>query len=131
VELSKPPFQLRFNRHVTVPVLSGEKITGAVRLTYPVSEVTARVSSQMTVLWTVAGTTVLLAGLLAYLMAAAITRIEIIGDSLELPGEGLTLIAYTAEPGSHAQEQLNFLAIWNTTQPDGTASITHRSDQTT
>jgi signal transduction histidine kinase len=60
--------------YVTVPVLSGEKITGAVRLTYPAAEVTARVSSQMTVLWTVAGTTVLLAGLLAYLMASAITR---------------------------------------------------------
>lgn len=40
--------------------------------------------------------------------------IELTGDSLELPGEGLTLIAYTAEPGSHAQEQLDFLTSWNT-----------------
>jgi transcriptional regulator with XRE-family HTH domain len=40
--------------------------------------------------------------------------IELTGDSLELPGEGLTLIAYTAEPGSHAQEQLDFLTSWTT-----------------
>jgi hypothetical protein len=41
--------------------------------------------------------------------------IELTGDALELPGEGLTLIAYTAEPGSHAQEQLDFLSSWSTT----------------
>lgn len=40
-------------------------------------------------------------------------EIELTGDALELPGEGLTLIAYTAEPGSHAQEQLAFLASWS------------------
>jgi hypothetical protein len=45
-----------------------------------------------------------------------IGEIELTGDALDLPGEGLTLIAYTAEPGSHAQEQLDFLTIWNTTQ---------------
>ena len=39
--------------------------------------------------------------------------IELTGDSLEIPGEGLTLIAYTAEPGSHAQEQLDFLTSWS------------------
>ncbi|MGO4804697.1 helix-turn-helix transcriptional regulator [Arthrobacter sp. 2MCAF15] len=39
--------------------------------------------------------------------------IELTGDALELPGEGLTLIAYTAEPGSHAQEQLDFLVNWS------------------
>ncbi|MFE4229543.1 helix-turn-helix transcriptional regulator [Arthrobacter sp. NPDC056886] len=41
--------------------------------------------------------------------------IELTGDSLELPGEGLTLIAYTAEPGSHAQQQLDFLTSWSAT----------------
>lgn len=41
--------------------------------------------------------------------------IELTGDALELPGEGLTLIAYTAEAGSHAQDQLDFLASWSTT----------------
>jgi hypothetical protein len=59
--------------------------------------------------------------------------IELTGDSLELPGDGLTLIAYTAEPGSHAQEQLNFLTIWNAARPApaGSASIdlAHRNDQ--
>lgn len=40
--------------------------------------------------------------------------IELTGDSLELPGEGLTLIAYTAEPGSPAQEKLAFLSSWST-----------------
>ncbi|CAN7343845.1 helix-turn-helix transcriptional regulator [Arthrobacter sp. LjRoot78] len=40
--------------------------------------------------------------------------IELTGDALELPGEGLTLIAYTAEAGSHAQDQLDFLASWST-----------------
>ena len=39
--------------------------------------------------------------------------IELTGDSFELPGEGLTLIAYTAQPGSHAQEQLDFLTSWS------------------
>ncbi|MHA7290303.1 MmyB family transcriptional regulator [Arthrobacter sp. MDT3-24] len=41
--------------------------------------------------------------------------LELTGDSLELPGEGLTLIAYTAEPGSESQEKLEFLTMWSTT----------------
>ena len=40
-------------------------------------------------------------------------EIELTGDALELPGEGLILIAYSAEPGSHAQDQLDFLASWS------------------
>jgi hypothetical protein len=40
-------------------------------------------------------------------------EIEVTGDALELPGEDLTLIAYTAEAGSHAQQQLDFLASWS------------------
>ncbi|MCI0142636.1 helix-turn-helix transcriptional regulator [Arthrobacter bambusae] len=44
-----------------------------------------------------------------------IGEIELTGDALELPGEGMTMIAYTAEPGSHAQEQLDFLASWSNT----------------
>jgi len=46
---------------------------------------------------------------------ALVGDIELSGDSLELPGEGLTLIAYTAESGSHAQEQLDFLTSWSAT----------------
>ncbi|MDV8148918.1 helix-turn-helix transcriptional regulator [Arthrobacter sp. B10-11] len=49
-----------------------------------------------------------------------IGEIELTGDALELPGEGLTLIAYTADAGSHAQEQLDFLASWNTSQAAAT-----------
>jgi hypothetical protein len=56
-----------------------------------------------------------------------IGEIELTGDALELPGEGLTLIAYTAEPGSHAQEQLDFLTIWNTTQPAPAAKTDTRN----
>ncbi|QGF23242.1 helix-turn-helix domain-containing protein [Raineyella fluvialis] len=41
--------------------------------------------------------------------------IELTGDALDLPGEELTIIAYTAEPGSHAQEQLDFLISWSAT----------------
>lgn len=59
--------------------------------------------------------------------------IELTGDALELPGEDLTLIAYTAEPGSHAKEQLDFLASWNTTHPVPAESPSNnsadRSDQ--
>lgn len=59
--------------------------------------------------------------------------IELTGDALELPGEDLTLIAYTAEPGSHAQEQLDFLASWNTAHPASAESPSDdsadRSDQ--
>ena len=43
-------------------------------------------------------------------------EIELTGDALDLPGEDLTLIAYTAEPGSHAQEQLGFLSSWSIAQ---------------
>jgi hypothetical protein len=39
--------------------------------------------------------------------------IELTGDAFELPGDGLTLIVYTAERGSSAQQQLDFLASWS------------------
>ena len=53
-----------------------------------------------------------------------IGEIELTGDALDLPGEDLTLIAYTAEPGSHAKEQLDFLTSWSITQrpSEGAAS---------
>ena len=40
-------------------------------------------------------------------------ELELTGDALELPSEGLTLITYTAAADSHAQEQLDFLASWS------------------
>ncbi len=38
--------------------------------------------------------------------------LQLTGDALELPGDDLTLITYTAAADSHAQEQLAFLASW-------------------
>jgi transcriptional regulator with XRE-family HTH domain len=43
--------------------------------------------------------------------------LELTGDALELPGEDLTLIVYTAPAGSPAQEQLDFLARWGQQAP--------------
>lgn len=48
-------------------------------------------------------------------------EIELTGDALELPGDGLTLIAYTAQPASPAQQQLDLLASWH-------ADATHTTD---
>ncbi len=40
--------------------------------------------------------------------------LELTGDALELPGDNLTIIAYTAQPGSAAEDQLRLLASWQT-----------------
>ena len=42
--------------------------------------------------------------------------IELTGNALELPGDDLTLIAYTADAGSPAEDQLRLLASWAATQ---------------
>jgi hypothetical protein len=39
-------------------------------------------------------------------------EIELTGDALDLAGDGLTLVAYTAEAESRAQEQLDLLLSW-------------------
>jgi transcriptional regulator with XRE-family HTH domain len=44
--------------------------------------------------------------------SSLVGEIELTGDALGLAGDGHTLIAYTAEPGSRAQEQLDFLISW-------------------
>lgn len=75
--------------YVAVPVLSGEKISGVVRLTYPASVVAEQVNGQLRTIWTVAGTTVLLAGILAYVMAGAVTRrLQRLRDATELLAAG-------------------------------------------
>lgn len=38
--------------------------------------------------------------------------LELTGNALELPGDDLVLIAYTAEPGSAAEDQLELLSSW-------------------
>jgi hypothetical protein len=51
--------------------------------------------------------------------------IELTGNALELPGDDLTLIVYTADIGSQAEEQLQLLAAWTATRhtiPDAAAS---------
>ena len=53
--------------------------------------------------------------------------IELNGDALELVGDGLTLIVYTAEPGSQAADQLRLLATWQATQHYGNAPADTRS----
>lgn len=60
--------------YVTVPVVSGDRVIGAVRLTYPTQVVTDQVRGQLRMLWLVAGITVLLAGAVAYVMASTVTR---------------------------------------------------------
>jgi signal transduction histidine kinase len=60
--------------YVTVPVLSGERVLGAVRLTYPAQVVEDVVARQLGQLWLVALTTVLLAGVVGYIFASGVTR---------------------------------------------------------
>jgi hypothetical protein len=42
-------------------------------------------------------------------------EIELTGDALDLAGDGLTMVAYSAEPGSQAEDQLLLLAAWSAT----------------
>jgi hypothetical protein len=42
-------------------------------------------------------------------------EIELTGDALELAGDGLTMIAYSATPGSQAEDQLKLPAAWSAT----------------
>lgn len=60
--------------YVAVPVLSGPKTLGAVRLTYPASELDQRVNDRVRGLAIVAGLTLLAAIGVAFLLAATITR---------------------------------------------------------
>jgi len=47
--------------------------------------------------------------------------IELTGHALELPGDGLTVITYTVEPGSESEQALAFLASWSTERRQATA----------
>jgi hypothetical protein len=42
--------------------------------------------------------------------------IELTGNALELPGDDLILIAYTADPGCQAEDQLKLLTSWAASQ---------------
>ncbi len=60
--------------YVTVPVLSGDKILGAVRLTYPDSAVAAAVDGQLRLISTVAIAGLAVAGLVGWFVANSVTR---------------------------------------------------------
>lgn len=60
--------------YVTVPILSGTEILGAVRLTYPDYVVTDTVNNQLWLLSLVALIAVLLAGVVGFVVAGSITR---------------------------------------------------------
>jgi signal transduction histidine kinase len=60
--------------YVTVPVLNGPDVIGAVRLTYPEQVVTDAVNGQLAVLGLVALTTVLLAAIVGYIFSSGFTR---------------------------------------------------------
>ncbi len=49
------------------------------------------------------------------LATRVVGEIELTGDALELAGDGLTVIAYSAERGSQAEDQLKLLATWTAT----------------
>jgi transcriptional regulator with XRE-family HTH domain len=54
-------------------------------------------------------------------------EIELTGNALELAGDELTLIAYTADVGSQAADQLRLLASWAATRTDG-STTTERNE---
>jgi MmyB-like transcription regulator ligand binding domain/Helix-turn-helix domain len=47
--------------------------------------------------------------------------LELTGNALEMPGDDLVLIAYTADPGSPAEDQLRLLASWAATRTPAAA----------
>lgn len=61
-------------QYVAVPVLSGPQTLGAVRLTYPTSELSSRVNERVRGIGIVAGLTLLAAIVVAFLLAGTITR---------------------------------------------------------
>lgn len=85
--------------YVAVPVVSGDRVIGAVRLTYPAQVVTDKVRRQLRALWLVAGITVLLAGAVAFVLAGTVTRrLRQLRATTELLAEG-QLEARAPEPG--------------------------------
>ena len=60
--------------YVAVPVLSGNNVYGAVRLTYPEAVITDQVNAQLGLLALAALTAVILAGLVGYFLSSSIAR---------------------------------------------------------
>jgi len=75
--------------YVAVPIRAGPTILGAVRLTYPSSELNSQINSSIRSLWLVGLISLLSAALIATLVAAAITRrIRRLSDTAESIAEG-------------------------------------------
>lgn len=75
--------------YVTVPVFSGDRVLGAVRLTYPSQVVTDAVNRQIRMLGLVALTTVLLAGLVGLIFSGRVTRqLKLLQGATERLAEG-------------------------------------------
>ena len=60
--------------YVAVPVLSGQRVLGTVRLTYPAAVVDAAVNGKVAALGVVAITTVILAGVIGLIFSRTVTR---------------------------------------------------------
>ena len=75
--------------YVAVPIRAGPQILGAVRLTYPSSELNAQINNSIRSLWLVGLISLVSAGLIAMLVASAITRrIRRLSDTAESIAEG-------------------------------------------
>ena len=75
--------------YVAVPIRAGPTILGAVRLTYPSSELNAQINASIRSLWLVGLISLISAALIATLVAAAITRrIRRLSDTAESIAEG-------------------------------------------
>jgi transcriptional regulator with XRE-family HTH domain len=56
-------------------------------------------------------------------------RLELMYDTLELPADtGLTMLVYTAEPGTPTHDALNLLASWSATLDQAAATRDHASE---
>ncbi|MDV3136735.1 MULTISPECIES: ATP-binding protein [Mycobacteriaceae] len=85
--------------YVAVPVVSGDRVLGAVRLTYPTQVIADKVRGQIRMLWLIAGITVLLAGVVAFVLAGTVTRrLQQLRRTTELLADG-RLDARTSQRG--------------------------------
>jgi len=86
--------------YVTVPVLNGDLIVGAVRLTYPNQTVVDKVNSQLQLLIIVAIVTVFLAGIVGFILSVSVTRrLKLLQKATVFLAEG-DLSARTNERGA-------------------------------
>lgn len=60
--------------YVAVPALSGERVLGAVRITFPEAVIESRIAQQLSVLWLIGITGVLAAGVVGWFLASSVTR---------------------------------------------------------